>query len=656
MDTGMTPRRLQTLTQALEQHRSEERFVSFIEGQGEEKRISFEQLYRRALVLLHGLQGRGMQKGDHLILFLSSNEQFVDVFWACLLGGIIPVPLAVGISEQHRQKVFNVAERLGNACLYTDRKNLARLQSSAAALPAARAFLGSRDRVLLSEQVSAGPDGVPADIEPEDVAFIQFSSGSTGNPKGIVLRHRNLIANIEGIRDGAAFTPEDLSLSWMPLTHDMGLIGFHLNPVACNYSHIIMRTDLFVRRPLYWMIAAGENRATVLGSPNFGYQHFLKAFRRKGLPDTDLSRVRLVFNGAEPISAALCREFMEVLAKFGLPRCSMFPAYGLAEASLAVSFPAVGADLQVVHARRDSLSVGADAVLGTDREGSQVSLVCVGMPVRHCEVRIGDLKGQALTDGRVGHVLIRGANVTERVIGDDGSVFLDEGWVNTGDLGFSYRQGLYITGRYKEILFVHGQNFYPHDIEDVLAGLPDLDLGKTAVAGVSSGSTGLEEVLVFVLHKGGLEKFLPVRARVRACVNENFGIEVQHVIPVNKVPKTTSGKIQRTWLAGSYQEGEFDEVLRQLSEWLDRDSGPMQEDAGDEILDAILRICREALPGKKFSTHDDLLEIGASSLALVEIYTALDEMFPGRIEVTDLVEHPSIASLARLLQGRCSVV
>ena len=652
----MTPIRFQTLTQALEQHRSEDRFVSFIEGQGEEKHVSFEQLYRKARILLHGLQRRGLHKGDHLILFLSSNEQFVDVFWACLLGGIIPVPLAVGINEQHRQKVFNVAGMLGDAHLYTDRKNLARLQSSATELPAARAFLGTRDRVLLSEQVQAGPDGVPAEIAPEDVAFIQFSSGSTGNPKGIVLRHRNLVANIEGMQEGAAFTPEDLSLSWMPLTHDMGLIGFHLNPVVCNYSHIIMRTDLFVRRPLYWMIAAGEKQATVLGSPNFGYQHFLKAFRRKGLPDTDLSQVRLVFNGAEPISAALCEEFMDALEQFGLLKRSMFPAYGLAEASLAVSFPEIGAEMQVVHVRRDSLSIGADTVLCMDRAASQVSLVSVGMPVRHCEIRIGNLEGHALPDGRVGHVLIRGANVTEQVIGEGRKVFLDEGWVNTGDLGFCYKQGLYITGRHKEILFVHGQNFYPHDIENVLSGIADLELGKTVAAGVSSCSTGLEEVLVFVLHKGDLEGFLPVRKKVKACVNESFGIEVQHVIPVDKIPKTTSGKIQRTRLADAYLEGEFDEVLQQLSGWLDRDSGPTQETTDDEILHAIHKICREALPGKEFSIHDSLLEVGASSLALIEIYTALDDMFPGRLDVTDLAEHPSIASLGKLLHGRGSVV
>ena len=649
--------RFRTLTEALEHNRSENRFVSFIEGQGEEKRVSFEELFQRARCLLHVLQSHGIGKGDHLILFLSNNEQFIDVFWACQLGGIIPVPLAVGISEQHRLKVFNVAERLGESFLYTDRRNLARLASSAANHPAGDTLLHSQHRVLISDDIEADPtSGDLADIMPGDVAFIQFSSGSTGSPKGVVLKHRNLIANIEGIREGADFSPEDLSLSWMPLTHDMGLIGFHLNPVVCNYSHYIMRTDLFVRRPLYWIISAGEKRASVLGSPNFGYQHFLKAFWRKGLPDTDLSHVRLVFNGAEPISVALCERFTEELARFGLHRQSMFPVYGLAEASLAVSFPRVGADLQVVHARRDSLSIGADVVAGPGPDTSHVSLVSVGIPVTHCSVRIGDRSGSPLPDGRIGHVHIRGANVAEQMIGDDGSVFLDEGWVDTGDLGFVSRQGLFITGRYKEILFVHGQNYYPHDIEEVLGAVEGLGLGRTAVVGASSVHEGLEEILAFVLHKGKLEDFMPLRARVKAAVNENFGIEVQHVIPVSKIPKTTSGKIQRSALANAYLEGQHEEILGRMAAWLGRDGAQELEEVGDEVMNAVLAVCREALPDKHFTVHDNLLETGADSLALVEIFTALDEMYPDTLDITDLVEHPTIEALAGFLRSKRSAV
>ena len=645
-----------TLTEALSCNRSEARFISFIDGQENEKCISFEALFQRALGLLHVLQQHGMHKGDHLILFLNDNRQFVDVFWACQFGGIIPVPLAVGISEQHRQKVFNVAGQLGGTVfLYTDRKNLARLRSSASGEAGNSGWPQPR-HVLLSDAIAdITTPGEVVDIEPQDVAFIQFSSGSTGSPKGVVLKHRNLIANIEGIRKCAAMSSEDISLCWMPLTHDMGLIGFHLSPIVNNYSHCIMRTDLFVRRPLYWMMAASEKKASMLGSPNFGFKHFLKAFNRKGIEGIDLSQVRLIFNGAEPISVSLCRQFTNAMARFGLPAKSMFPVYGLAEASLAVSFPDIGADLNIVHAHRHSLSIGADAVLSPKRVPDTVSLVSVGESVTHCSVRIVDHLDSAQPEGRVGHIHIRGKNVTEQIMGDDGSVFSGD-WLDTGDLGFVLHKALYITGRYKEVMFVHGQNYYPHDLEEVLCETEGLELGKVAVAGVSSRREEMEEVLVFVMHKGALPDFLLTCSQVKAIVSENFAIEVRHVIPVSRIPKTTSGKIQRSALANEYLAGKYGDALSQLAVELDKGDTDGVQVPEDEIVNAILAVCREALPDKRFTAHDSLLEIGAGSLALVEIHSGLDDLYPDVLTITDLVEHPSIAALAIFLRSQDSVV
>ncbi len=638
-----------TLTEALEQNCSEERFIGFVKSQEQEKIISFRSLYRRALELLYILQRKGIKQGDYLILFLTNNEQIVDVFWACQFGGVIPVPLAVGISNQHRQKVFNVAKKIGNTFLYTNRKNLLKLESGARDYESKIIYRRLAEKALLADDmVDTSTPGQMANITPEDVSFIQFSSGSTGNPKGMVLRHRNLMANIRSIQKGAALSSQDTSLSWMPLTHDMGLIGFHLNPVACNYSHYIMRTDLFVRHPLYWMAVASEKKANVLCSPNFGYQHFLNALKRRGLKNINLSHVRLIFNGAEPISANLCEQFTSALAKYGLPKRSMFPVYGLAEASLAVSFPTVGANLQVAQVQRESLSMGATARLTSRGDGS-VSLVSVGAPVDNCKIRISDKSGNVLPQHTIGHIHIKGQNVTEEIIGDDGSVFFEDGWLDTGDLGFFSKQHLFITGRYKEILFVNGQNYYPHDIEETLHQFLALDLGKVVVVGVPSPQSDLEEVLVFILHKGELEEFLSISADVKALVNEHFGIAVHRVIPIKKIPKTTSGKIQRSVLADSYLAKTYADTINQLTTLAEAKLDNGIEEGSDTAINSIKQICREALPGKSFSIHDSLLELGASSLALVEIHTGLDELYPGKIEITDLIEHPSIADLAKFL-------
>ncbi len=642
----------QTLTEALESVRSDKRFVGFIEGQDQEITFSYEELYVRALGLLHVLQQKGLKKGDYLILFLNNNVQMVDVFWACQFGGIIPVPLAVGISDQHKQKVFNVAEKLGNPYLYTDRKTLNKLLSSET--DANKKSQLSNQTVLADEITDISSPGRKADIQPKDISFIQFSSGSTGSPKGVVLRHRNLIANLEGIYKGANFTDEDISLSWMPLTHDMGLIGFHINPIVSNHTHYIMRTELFVRRPLYWLIVASDKQADVLCSPNFGYKHFLNAYHRRGLDDIDLSHVRLIFNGAEPISVALCKQFNKEMEKFGLPTHCMFPVYGLAEASLAVSFPEIHAPLSVTNAKRSSLTIGN--IMQQDLEGQDsISLVGVGTPILHCKVRISDDNGIGLAEKMVGHIHISGANVTEEIIGDDGSLFYENGWLDTGDLGFVSDKELFITGRFKEILFVNGQNFYPYDIEEVLHQLPGLELGKVVVAGVPSKSSELEEVLVFVLSKRAAQEFLPVVAQVKGLVNENFGIEVNQVIPIRKVPKTTSGKIQRSILADEYLSGDYDDVLQEIKNLSTTNTGS-EGKSDDDIVNVIRSVCKEALSDKSFGNEDSLLELGASSLALVEIHTGLDELFPDMIEITDLVEYPTIIDLANFIREKQSLV
>ncbi len=655
-----------TLIAALEHNRSDDRFVGFINGQDDEKIITFNVLYKRALGLLNVIQSKGVKQGDYLILNLNDNEKMVDVFWACQYGGIIPVPLAVGISDQHRQKIFNVYKQLTNKSfkstyLYTDRKTFLKLQTSVNNPTEVSAYKEISEYTILADDVvDVSLPGQVAEVAPEDISFIQFSSGSTGSPKGVVLKHRNLMANIDGIQQAAQFTTNDTSLSWMPLTHDMGLIGFHLNPIVCNYNHYIMRTDLFIRRPLYWMTAASGKKANVLCSPNFGYKHFLNAYARKAqankiLQDIDLSHMRLIFNGAEPISVHLCERFTNELEQYGLPKNSMFPVYGLAEASLAVSFPPVHSELNVIHVKRESLVIGTSAEMSQPSD-STLTLVSVGTQIPNCKVRICNAQGEALPEGVVGHIHIAGENVTEEIIGDDGNIFFEGGWVNTGDLGFISELGLYITGRYKEILFVNGQNYYPHDIEDTLHKLEGLELGKVVVTGVSSDKSELEKVLVFVLHKGSLDVFQKISALVKTKINEQFGIEAHHVIPIKKVPKTTSGKVQRSALADAYLNGEFEEVLQDLALQSDKSDVSTAESSKDEVVNAIKKICMEALPEKTFGINDSLLEIGASSLSLVEIHSGLDELYPGKVEITDLVDHSTIADLAQFIKSKESSV
>ncbi len=643
-----------TLPDALEACARADRHITYLASEGGERVVSFAELRQRALGILHHLQCSGLEAGDELILYLPDNAPFIDAFWACLLGGIVPVPVAVGVNDEQRLKLFRIFEHLQRPWLYTDLRTLDRLSLFSAARGLNDELARMHRRCVKLDQIGdIAQPGLRHSGAPHDVAFVQFSSGSTSTPKGVVLTHRNLLSNIEGIAAGARFTDRDVSLSWMPLTHDMGLIGFHLNMLVCGISHCLMPTDLFVRRPLLWLQAASARRATVLCSPNFGYKHVLKVFDPARLGEIDLSPVRLLFNGAEPISAELCERFLERMAPYGLERSAMFPVYGLAEASLAVTFPALGAPLHTLTLQRQGLQVGAAVVPAASDDAQAIRFVGVGHPIRNCAVRIAGDARRALPPGHIGHVLIRGENVAAGYYQDPeatAAVRTDDGWLDTGDLGLLSESELYITGRSKDIIFANGQNYYPHDLEAVAERAAGIELGKVAACGARRPDAAEDEVLLFVVHRGDPERFAPLAATLARTMSEQLGLEIAHVVPVPRLPKTTSGKVQRHLLAESYVAGEHAAVL----ETLERRSATAQASRGDtrSAIEATLKSICESAIGKPIGADDSLFEAGTTSLTLAQIHERIEETYPGQVDVTDLFDYPSVAALAVYLEHK----
>jgi acyl-CoA synthetase (AMP-forming)/AMP-acid ligase II/acyl carrier protein len=644
-----------TLVDILEGNRGVERSVTYVEGENNERRVPYKDVYARALGILYHLQAVGARRGDKMIIFLNNNEQFLDGFWAAVCGGIVPVPLAVGISDEHRHKLLRVARKLGNPLLYTDAKSLERLQALADQVGESALFAQLKARAFLVESITdiskAGKLVRPA---PEDLAFIQFSSGSTSEPKGVMLSHGNLLANTQGSSSVDKFHEDDVTLSWMPLTHDMGLIGFYIMMFA-NRAHInLMPTELFVRRPLLWLQVAAKKRVTISCSPNFGYRHFLKVLGERRLENTDLSAIRLIYNGAEPISVPLCNEFMNTLAYTGLRRQAMYPVYGLAEACLAVTLPSLGSDYRWIRVNRHRLGVGAQVELNPAEPRDALELMCVGQVVPNTELLIADDSRAPLPEGTVGHILIRGASVTRGYFADPAATAaaIDaDGWVDTGDLGVLYEGGLYIAGRAKEIIFVNGQNYYPYDLENIAQRAPGLELGKLVAAGVAKPGSQGEELVVFVLHRSTMADFLPTANAVTRLINEHTGIEVAEVVPTKRIPKTTSGKVQRHLLEQAYIEGEFATELAELKA-LKEARGGFAHETGAGLEARLQSLCEAALPGKRIDVHDNLFEIGASSLKLIEIHEGIDRDFPGLIDLTELFDYPTIAQLAKHLESK----
>ncbi|HWM28805.1 MAG TPA: non-ribosomal peptide synthetase [Woeseiaceae bacterium] len=641
------------LTSILREAASQDRSIRFIDGDKEESVLSFADLWRHASTMLAALQSRGMTPGDELIIFTRSNRSFVIAFWAAILGGIVPVPVAVGISDEHKLKLFRILGQLRRATFYTEQELLERLVEFAGERNLADVSALLQQRVLLENDVAGSAEGRVCEPQADDLAFIQYSSGSTSDPKGVCLTHRNLTSNIRAIIEGAAWTDQDRSLSWMPLTHDMGLIGFHLSVLAAHMDHAVMDTGVFVRRPLLWMSRATELESTQLCSPNFGYKHYLRMFQHKGTErhTLDLAAVRTVMNGAEPISYDLCEEFLDALEPFGLKRTAMFPVYGLAEATVAVSFPAPGSLYSRVVINRHSLRIGSPYESAEPGGTDAVSFVKVGKAVRDCQIRITDDGDRPLPDKAVGHIQIKGQNITSGLYNDaeaERSLFTADGWLRSGDCGVLVDGELVITGRSKDILIVNGQNYYPHDIEEIIAEIDGLDLGKVVVCGVSAGDTPTEELLVFLLYRQQLDSFPALAHTVRTTVGTHAGLEIDHVIPVTRIPKTTSGKIQRGHLARAYLDGEFASVLASIEPSADETALDLDED--DPLIVEIEQICREFSKDRHIGPDDNLFEVGVSSLTLTEIVLAIDEKHPGKVDISDLFDYPTIRQLADFLR------
>ncbi|MEZ5514176.1 MAG: non-ribosomal peptide synthetase [Steroidobacteraceae bacterium] len=649
-----------TLNELFVANRKVARSICYVEGENSERSVSFAELYDRALGILHHLQSLGAGPGDKLILYIANNEQFIDAFCGAILGGIVPVPVALGISDEHKLKLIRIARKLGQPYLYTDRKTLERITGFAGGGDDAAVIAGLKTRVFLVDTLEdIATPGMPHTAQPDDTAFIQFSSGSTSEPKGIVLTHRNILTNARGAGEAAAFSENDITLSWMPLTHDMGLIGMFIMMYAHRMQLNIMPTEVFVRRPLLWMQVAARKHVTITPSPNFGFRHYLKVLGDRSVGDLDLSSIRLLFNGAEPISASLAREFVARLQPARLAPQAMYPVYGLAEATLAVSFPQLGASLSSLTLDRHQLSVGNAARDVAANGPDAAEFVAVGQPIPYCHVRIAGDDDRALPDGQVGHIQIRGDNVTGGYFENptaNAAGFTADGWLRTGDLGLLRTGLLYITGRAKEIIFVNGQNYYPHDLESIAYQAEGLELGKVVAAGLRPSGASTDELTLFILHRGEMQDFLPVAMAAARLVNEHTGLEVAHVVPVRRIPKTTSGKIQRHLLEQAYLDGEFATDLAELTALRAQLlAAGGNGGASSQIETKLKEICDTALE-RSMGVDDNLFDLGASSLKLIEIHEKIDEEYPGQVDLTELFDFPTIAELARHLEGKLAAV
>ena len=621
-------------------------YIRFVEVKSIEHERQFDEFADEVYKCLGFFQNHGIKIKDEVVINTKSNHKFLIAFWAAILGGMIPIPVAVGVGDEHKRKLLKILNRLKNPTLITDDKVQERLMSFIESNDEHTDLIDSIENSVIN--IESSQNGQIYTSREEDIAFIQYSSGSTSEPKGITLTHKNLVTNISAIAKGLNLQSSDIGISWMPLTHDMGLIGTHMTLFSYGLSQIIMDTDLFIKKPLMWLQQTSKYRASILTSPNFGYKHLLKIHERRPLKDIDLSSVRLLINGAESISVSLCNEFLEKMKVFGLKKETMFPVYGLAEATLGVSFPETGKVFDFINLDRKSL-INEGLCIESKSKNNKFLFMMHGKPIEDCDYRIVDDNGEEVPDNNVGNIVIKGDNVTKSIYQDkelSKNLYDKDGWLETGDCGAICNDQLIITGRKKELIIVNGQNYFPNDIEDVIIRGGSFDLGKIVAVGAINPEDTNDQLVVFVLYRSDLNTFKSIAEEIRRIVIQHLGIEIDYVIPIKKIPKTTSGKIQRTILSNNFIDGIYNDYISTTRR------NAKTTDSPSDYLETLIAITNDYSKEFEIKENDNLFEVGISSLTLSEIMMAIDEIYPDKISLDDIFDNPTLKELSKLLQTR----
>jgi fatty-acyl-CoA synthase len=504
----------------------------------EGKSVSYHELASAARTLAAELVAEGVRPGDRVgVLSPNTPEFFVSLFAVSAAGAAAcPLPLPFGLRDLagYGRRLAGIAEAAGMRLILSSAQLDSLAEHLAGVLPSVRfrpaAVTGGASAAVLPR------------VTPDDTAIVQFTSGSTGQPKGVVLTHRNVLAGLNAIDRGIRFADSDSIGFWLPLFHDMGLFGVMAAVQAAITVHL-WPPAAFIKSPERWLREFAASGATISAMPNFGYDMLTAAVSPAQAADFDLTRWRVAFNGAEPVSARTVADFIARFALAGFRAKAMFPVYGMAEATLAVAFPPLGRAPVFDWVDRDVLASG-EAVRVAPGKRTARAVACVGAPVTGMELRVADpVTGMLVPDHMVGEIQIRGASVTSGYL-PAGAGAPDDGWLRTGDLAYRRDGEVYVTGRLKEMITVHGANYYPQDVEMIARTVPGVFRGNCAAV---AGADGAEEIVLVAetTHTEAAAERLVADLRGRVATELGLGAVTVRLVRPRTILKTTSGKIQR---------------------------------------------------------------------------------------------------------------
>lgn len=496
------------------------------------------------------------------MLVLPTSTDFVFVLWGILLAGATPAP-AYPPAGLNQLAAFST--------------NLLRMITTAKArflvvpdilrdmlMENGSARFGTATLVTPEEIWAAAEplDDQPSPLDPEDLALIQFSSGSTGEPRGVCLTHTNILANVRAFAARITAQPDDVCVTWLPLYHDMGLIGTLMGTLMARVPLVLLPPTDFLRRPAFWLELLGKYRATIGVAPQFAYNLCVRKVPADALNGVDLSPLRVLLNGAEPIQAEGVSAFQAQYRSLGLRPGVVTPCYGLAEGTLAACMQTPGTALRV------SRPAAAESPGGEETVTEPPAVVSCGSPMDETEIAIFGPDGGRLPERSIGEICIRGASVCRGILSDDGMTTATnaDGWLCSRDLGFLDKGELYVTGRAKDLIIIGGRNIYPQDLEALAAQLPGFRPGRVAAFGVNEPRRATEVLVVVAETTVEIQRAAESVTELRRQLLERFGIVPYDTVLLKRgrIPVTTSGKIRRSQTRFEYERNTFQDVVYRL--------------------------------------------------------------------------------------------
>lgn len=555
--------------------------LTLCEDDVNESTLTYGQLRDGALAIASGLQGLGIGHGDTVAIMLPTSLDYFFSFLGVLLVGAVPVPIYPPARpnqiEDHLQRHAAILNNCQAKALLTTSaaKGIARLLKLRAT---------SIKMILSPDEVSkdrgAGAGFVAPPLSPDDTAFLQYTSGSTGNPKGVILTHANLLANIRAMGEALKAGPSDVFVSWLPLYHDMGLIGAWMGSLYFASRFIVMSPFAFLGHPDRWLKALDRYKGTLTSAPNFAYELCLKRIRDEdiaGPPALDLRSVRVMCNGAEAVNPDTISRFMQRFSRFGLRETAMMPVYGLAENSVGLAFPPLGRMPRIDVIERDIFVRLRRAASQTQegRKSNPLRFVACGHPLRGHEIRIVDDSDRELPERHEGHLQFRGPSSTSGYLGnaaetarlfhrkhaDDRNGQSGAAWLDSGDLAYLAEGDIFVTGRIKDVIKHAGRNIYPEELEAAVGELTGVRKGCVAVFGNADPKLGTERLVVLAETRETADFALAdIRTRINAAVADVIGAAPDVIVMAmpHTVLKTSSGKIRRSACRRLYESGHID--------------------------------------------------------------------------------------------------